>query len=95
MIPTSEIAYALVSVLLGLLVGYLVKNIIKIGLTILAIIIILIAIGTISPHTVISGIETVTSYTPQIEEYVSQILTYLPYNSLLFIIGFVIGLWKG
>ncbi|MFP3200756.1 hypothetical protein DDW09_00705 [Sulfolobus sp. SCGC AB-777_L09] len=95
MIPTSEIAYALVSVLLGLLVGYLVKNIIKIGLTILAIIIILIAIGVISPHTVISGIETVTSYTPQIEEYVSQILTYLPYNSLLFIIGFVIGLWKG
>jgi len=95
MIPTSEIAYALVSVLLGLLVGYLVKNIIKIGLTILAIIIILIAIGAISPHTVISGIETVTSYTPQIEKYVSQILTYLPYNSLLFIIGFVIGLWKG
>ncbi|MFP3226991.1 MAG: hypothetical protein RXQ80_08760 [Sulfolobaceae archaeon] len=95
MIPTSEIAYALVSVLLGLLVGYLVKNIIKIGLTILAIIIILIAIGVISPHTVISGIETITSYTPQIEEYVSQILTYLPYNSLLFIIGFVIGLWKG
>ncbi|MFP3259382.1 MAG: hypothetical protein RXQ22_00500 [Sulfolobus sp.] len=95
MIPTSEIAYALVSVLLGLLVGYLVKNIIKIGLTILAIIIILIAIGVISPHTVISGIETVTSYTPQIEEYVSRILTYLPYNSLLFIIGFVIGLWKG
>jgi uncharacterized membrane protein (Fun14 family) len=95
MISTSEIAYALVSVLLGLLVGYLVKNIIKIGLTILAIIIILIAIGVISPHTVISGIETVTSYTPQIEEYISQILTYLPYNSLLFIIGFVIGLWKG
>ncbi|MDT7876546.1 MAG: hypothetical protein RXR59_04910 [Sulfolobus sp.] len=95
MIPTSEIAYALVSVLLGLLVGYLVKNIIKIGLTILAIIIILIAIGVISPHTVISGIETVTGYTPQIEEYVSKILTYLPYNSLLFIIGFVIGLWKG
>ena len=95
MIPTSEIAYALVSVLLGLLVGYLVKNIIKIGLTILAIIIILIAIGAISPHTVISGIETVTNYTPQIEKYVSQILTYLPYNSLLFIIGFAIGLWKG
>ena len=95
MLTTNEIVYALVSVLLGFLVGYIVKHIIKIAVAIVAIIIILIAIGAINPHTVIPSIETLTSYLPQIKEYVSQILPYLPYNSLLFIIGFVIGLWKG
>ena len=95
-ITKGEIVYAIVSFLLGLLIGYLVKNIIKIGIVLLAIVVLLILIGAISPHTVESFVEsTASSAIPQAEHYVTEILTYIPYNSIIFIIGFIIGLVKG
>ncbi|AAY80563.1 hypothetical protein [Sulfolobus acidocaldarius] len=94
-IPYTEIVMAIVAFVLGFLVGYLIKNVIKIGIIVLAIIVILIAIGVVSPHTVVSGLQSMGVYATQAEQYVSRIINYLPYNSILFIIGFVIGLVKG
>ncbi|BCU70956.1 hypothetical protein [Stygiolobus caldivivus] len=95
-IPKSEIVYAIVTFLLGLLIGYLVKNIVKIGVVILAIIILLVVAGVISPHTILSFVQsTASTAIPEAEKYANEAITYIPYNSLIFIIGFVLGLIKG
>ena len=95
MITESQIISLVVAFILGLLIGLLIKKIIQIGLIILAIIIILIAIGTLSPSTVIHGLESLGVYASEAESFVGKELSILPYNSIAFIIGLVIGLIKG
>ncbi|MFP3198056.1 MAG: hypothetical protein RXQ78_06365 [Sulfolobaceae archaeon] len=95
-VTKSEIVYLIIAFLLGLLIGFLIKNILKIGIVLLAIIILLIVIGVVSPNTVLSFIKTsVITITPEAERYATEALTYLPYNSIFFIIGLVVGLLKG
>jgi uncharacterized membrane protein (Fun14 family) len=95
MIPTSEIVYLIVAFVLGLLIGLLIKKIIQVGLIILAIVIILIAIGALSPSIIQNALTNVGVYVNQAEHLVSVLRIYLPYNSIAFIIGLVIGLIKG
>lgn len=95
MITESEIISMIVAFILGLLIGLLIKKIIQIGLIIIAIIIILIAIGALSPSTVIHGLESLGVYASSAESFVKSEISILPYNSILFIIGLIIGLVKG
>ncbi|AWR95206.1 hypothetical protein DFR85_11960 [Acidianus brierleyi] len=94
-ITTSDVVSLIVAFVLGLLVGYLVKNIVKVGIVILAIIIILVAIGAISPSSIQHGLMDLGVYATKAEDYASKYVSLLPYNSIAFIIGFVIGLVKG
>ncbi|BFH73891.1 hypothetical protein SJAV_18350 [Sulfurisphaera javensis] len=95
MITESQIISMIVAFILGLLIGLLIKKVIQVGLIILAIVIILIAIGALSPSTVIHGLESLGTYAKSAESFVQGELSILPYNSILFIIGLVIGLIKG
>ncbi len=94
-ITTTEIISLVVAFVIGLLVGYIVKNAVKIGIAILAIIIVLIAVGALSPSTVEHALVALGQKLAQAEGEVNSYLGYLPYNSIAFIIGFVIGLVKG
>ncbi|MEW9492084.1 MAG: hypothetical protein TQ35_0007800 [Candidatus Aramenus sulfurataquae] len=94
-LTTADVISLIVAFVIGLLVGYIVKNAVKIGLAILAIIIILIAIGALSPTTVEHTLVVLGQKLTQAEGEVNSYINLLPYNSIAFIIGFVIGLIKG
>ncbi|MCY0884162.1 MAG: hypothetical protein OWQ50_10530 [Acidianus infernus] len=95
MISTTDVLSLVIAFVLGLLVGILIKKIFQIGIIILAIIIILIAIGVISPSTVEHGLIILGQQASKAGSEVSSYIRLLPYNSIAFIIGLVIGLIKG
>ncbi|AWS00720.1 hypothetical protein DFR87_11665 [Metallosphaera hakonensis JCM 8857 = DSM 7519] len=94
-ITETSIITLIVAFILGLLVGLLVKNIVKVGIIVLAIIIILIAVGALSPTTVENALMQFGQSATQAESKVTAYIDLLPYNSIAFIIGLVIGLVKG
>ena len=94
-IPTSEIIALVVSFLLGLLIGVLIRKIIAVGLILLAIVILLIAAGYVSPTQVEHFVESLASNSTYYVEKLNTLRVYIPYNSIAFVIGFIIGLIKG
>ncbi|MEM1626729.1 MAG: hypothetical protein QXV69_05535 [Sulfolobaceae archaeon] len=94
-IPLSEIIYLIIAFVLGLLIGLLIKKIIQIGVILLAIVIILLAIGAISPSTIQNALTNIGVYISQAESLANTFKIYLPYNSIAFIIGLIIGLIRG
>ncbi|BDC19420.1 hypothetical protein [Acidianus sp. HS-5] len=95
MISTTDVVSLVIAFVLGLLVGILIKKIFQIGIVILAIIIILVAIGAVSPSTIEHGLITLGQEASKAESEASSYIKLLPYNSIVFIIGLVIGLIKG
>ncbi|BDR92187.1 hypothetical protein [Vulcanisaeta souniana] len=80
---------------LGLLVGILIRRLIGVALILLAIVILAMALGYLSPSTIAailhySGYAMATAYSKA-----QQFMGAIPYSSLAFIIGLVIGLIKG
>ncbi|MDT7861786.1 MAG: hypothetical protein RRA45_06200 [Saccharolobus sp.] len=94
-ITTSGIVSLVIAFILGLLIGLLIRKVIQIGLILLAIVIILIAIGYISPQDVINFLHTVSSKLPYILSKAEELKLIIPYDSIAFIIGFIIGIIKG
>ena len=95
-VTESEIVYSIISFILGLFIGVLIKKVLKVGIVLVAIVVLLIALGVVSPNTALSFIKTlVTTITPVAEGYATEALAYLPYNSIFFLIGLAIGLYKG
>ncbi|BDC17562.1 hypothetical protein [Acidianus sp. HS-5] len=94
-ISTTDIASLIVAFVLGLLVGVLIKKITQVAIILVAIIIILIFIGAISPTTIEHELIMLGQQASTAESEVSSYIKLLPYNSVAFIIGLVIGLWKG
>ncbi len=94
-LSTSFVLALIAPLIIGFLVGLVAKGILKVGLAIAALILILIALGTISPDQVLGPVLAVLrsgqSYTGQL----TRISGYLPYSSLTFIIGLVVGFFRG
>ena len=93
-IINEQVISIIITFILGFLLGLLIKKMVEAGTIILAIIIILIAIGAISPSTIIHVTESLTPYMEQAKSFAETQLHILPYDSLFFIIGFVVGLIK-
>ena len=94
LITESLLISVLISFILGFLVGYLIKKGIEIGLILLAIITILIGIGILSPSMIIHEVESLGIYINQAKPFIEHILHTFPYNSIVFIIGLIVGLLK-
>ncbi|MDV3244490.1 MAG: hypothetical protein LYZ66_04860 [Nitrososphaerales archaeon] len=94
-LSTSFLAALLVPLIVGFLVGLIAKGLLKVGLAIAALIIVLIALGTISPDQVLgpvlAALRSGQSYAGQL----TRISGYLPYSSLTFILGLVVGFFRG
>ncbi len=95
MITTSEIVSVAVTFILGLLIGFLVKKLFAVGIILVAIVVLLMAIGYISPVTVEHFLETAGTQVPKAISEAKSFSGYVPYDSIVFIIGFIIGLVKG
>jgi len=96
--PDSSVTFLaaiLVPLILGFLVGIIGKAAIRIGAAIAIIIVILIVLGFLTPNQVIQPLVQLVRSGPSLTTKVSQVAGYLPYSSITFIVGFVIGFFKG
>jgi uncharacterized protein YqfA (UPF0365 family) len=89
------VAALLIPLVLGFLVGVIAKAAIQIGVAIAIIVLVLIAVGFITPNQVIQPIVALIKSGPALATKVDQIAGYLPYSSITFIIGLIIGFIKG
>ena len=92
---TTFIAALLVPLILGFLIGIVAKAAVKIGVAIAVIVIVLIVAGFLTPAQVIQPLVQLARSGPSLATKVNQIAGYLPYSSLTFIVGFVVGFFKG
>jgi hypothetical protein len=89
------LAALLIPLVLGFLVGVVAKAAIQIGVAIAIILLVLIAVGFITPNQLIQPIIGLIKGGPGLATKAEQIGGYLPYSSITFIIGLVIGFFKG
>ncbi|ADY01825.1 hypothetical protein VMUT_1621 [Vulcanisaeta moutnovskia 768-28] len=80
---------------LGLLVGILIRKLVGVALVLLAIVILAIALGYLSPSTLVSILHYAGYAMSAAYAKTQQFVGAIPYSSLAFIIGLVIGLIKG
>ncbi len=85
----------LVPFIIGFLIGAIIKRTIKLAVVILVLIIILGALGYISLPSIQDIIQKASEYLPMIWSEAGGLINILPYSSITFIIGLLLGLWKG
>ncbi|MEM4576356.1 MAG: hypothetical protein QW701_02695 [Candidatus Nezhaarchaeales archaeon] len=81
--------------IIGLLVGIVMKKAFKLALALLALIIVLGVFGYITLPSIKDVIETSMAVLPKFQEKLGPLINLLPYSSIMFIAGLIIGLWKG
>lgn len=79
---------------IGLLVGMIIKHSIKLILLIAILVILLIATGYVS-FTYQDIFNKAMEFLPKLIDLGDNFKNVLPYSSLTFIIGLILGLWKG
>lgn len=84
----------LVPFIIGLLVGALIKQTMRLVIVVAALVIVLVATGTVS-LTFKDLYQKATEFLPRIAEKGEVLKNVLPYTSVAFLIGLAIGLWKG
>jgi len=91
----EQIAAFVAPFIIGVLVGALVKRILSVGLLLIALIIVMAALGYLSPQQVTAFLQQLGYAANQALAYAAKIKEVVPYSSLAFLIGLAIGLWKG
>jgi uncharacterized membrane protein (Fun14 family) len=97
MIP-PEFAWVIpiiVPFIIGLLIGVIVKKTFKLALTVLVLIIILAALGYIAMPSIRELVAAAAKLLPKFQEQLGPLINVLPYSSVTFIIGLILGLLKG
>ena len=96
--PDASITFIvsiLVPLIIGFLVGIVVKSVMKVGIAIAAIIIILIIVGVLAPSQVVQPLIGFFRTGGALAVKVRQVAGFLPYSSITFIVGLIIGFLKG
>jgi uncharacterized membrane protein (Fun14 family) len=94
-LSTTFLVSAILPLIIGFIVGVILKSAIKIGIAVTALVIILIALGILTPGQVLQPLLSLVKSGPALATYVTRVSGYLPYSSLTFVIGLAIGLLKG
>jgi hypothetical protein len=94
-LSTTFLLAAILPLVLGFIVGLIVKRVLKLGIAIAALVIILILVGIITPSQVIGPILSLVRSGSSLTSDVQRIAGYLPYSTVTFIIGLVIGFLIG
>lgn len=94
-LSTTFLAALIVPLILGFLVGLIAKGLLKVGVAIAVLILVLIAIGTITPSQIIGPLVSLFKSGEAYTSKVNQISGYLPYSSVTFLLGLVVGFFKG
>jgi uncharacterized protein YqfA (UPF0365 family) len=94
-LDTTFIIAVLVPLVLGFIVGVIIRSALKIGIALVVIIVLLIALGILTPSQVIQPLMSLVKSGPGLTSAVNRLAGYLPYSSLTFIIGLAVGLLRG
>ncbi|MGD1055024.1 MAG: hypothetical protein ABR867_02970 [Nitrososphaerales archaeon] len=94
-ISLTFIFEALLPLIIGFIVGLLIKKSLKIGLLIAAILLLLIVAGFLSPDQVLKPLFGFLKSSSNVSNWVKRVAGYLPYTSLAFIVGLAVGFLKG
>lgn len=89
---------AIVPLALGFIVGLIVKAVFKIGIAIAVIVLLLIALGVITPNQVLTPVASLIksgATGSELTGEVQRLAGYLPWSSITFIIGLIVGFLKG
>ena len=81
--------------IVGLLVGVLAKRILSAALVLIALFVVLVALGYLSPSQVSSILQQLGYAAKDALQYAMKFKDAVPTASLAFLIGLAIGLWKG
>jgi hypothetical protein len=95
--PDASVTFIVALILpivIGFLVGVVIKKAIGIGVAIAIIALLLIFAGVLTPSQVIQPIISLFKSGPALASKVSQVAGYLPYSSVTFIIGLAVGFFK-
>lgn len=93
-LSTTFILSLAIPLVVGFLVGVVIKSALKIGAAVAIIIVLLIFGGILTPSQVIEPVMSLFRQGPQLATKVHQLAGYLPYSSVLFIIGLAVGFFK-
>ena len=85
----------IVPLILGLIVGIIVKRALKLILAIVLLLVVLVAIGYTQLPSLTDIANSALKYLPLIWSGADPFINLLPYSSISFIIGLILGLWKG
>ena len=94
-LSTTFLIAAIVPLIIGFIVGLIVKSVLKIGIALALLVIVLILLGVLTPDQVLKPLLGLVKSGGTLEGYVTRVAGYLPYSSLTFLIGLVIGFWRG
>ena len=81
--------------LIGLMAGVIIKRALKLIIAVVALVIILAAVGYVELPSLEAIIKNALTYLPLIQEKASPLVNIIPYSSASFLIGLGLGLWKG
>lgn len=94
-LSTAFLVAAILPLIIGFIVGVILRSAVKIGIALAVLAIILIALGIITPSQIITPLLSLFKSGTSLSSDVQRVAGYLPYSSLTFIIGLAIGLLKG
>lgn len=98
LLPNLSITFltALIApLIIGFLVGLIAKSALKIGVAITVLVLILIALGILSPGQILGPVLSLLKSGSGLESKISQVAGYLPYSSVTFLVGLAVGFFKG
>jgi len=94
-LSVTFIVAALLPLVIGIIVGVLIKNFLEVGLVIAAILLVLIIAGFLSPDQVLKPLLGLLRSGSTVSDWVNRVAGYLPYTTLTFIVGLIIGFVVG
>ncbi|MBP1448409.1 MAG: hypothetical protein JZD41_00075 [Thermoproteus sp.] len=92
MISLTQILALAVPFIFGLLIGVLIRRLIGVALVLLAIFLLAVALGYMSPSTAMSIIQSLGYTAYQAAEKLGVLKSMAPFSSATFVIGLIIGL---
>lgn len=94
-LSTTFLVAAILPLIIGFIVGVILRSAVKIGIALAVLVILLIALGIITPDQILTPLLSLFKSGGSLSSDVQRLAGYLPYSSLTFIIGLAVGLLKG
>lgn len=90
-LSTTFLVTVILPLAIGFVIGLLMKQVAKVGIVVAALILLLIIAGFISPEQVLKPIIGFLKSGSEAKEWVNRVAGYLPYASVTFIVGLIVG----
>lgn len=94
-LSTTFLVAAILPLIIGFIVGVVIKSALKIGILLAVLVLVLIGLGIITPGQVIQPLLSLFRSGSALSAEAERVAGYLPYSSITFLVGLVIGFLKG